>query len=143
MMIFLDTETCGFHGVMVLLQYAKDDGEIKLHDIWKEKIEDTLELLEWIANQEVCMFNAAYDWFHISKLYTTFSLFPDHSVIPIEHIDELAILEEQARFLDICIKPKACCDIMLHAQKGSFQSLMSRGAIRVKRIPSQLVEKVK
>ncbi len=142
-MIFLDTETVGFHGVMVLLQYAKDDGEIKLHDIWKEKIEDTLELLEWIANQEVCMFNAAYDWFHISKIYTTFSLFPDHSAIPIDHIDELAILEEQARFLDICIKPKACCDVMLHAQKGTFQSLMSRGAIRVKRIPSQLVEQVK
>ncbi len=140
--IFLDSETCGLYGVMVLLQYAVDDGEIKLWDIWKNPIEDTLELLEWVASQEVCMFNAVYDWFHLSKIYTTFSMAPDHSWIPEEHINELAILEEKARFLDLCIKPKACCDVMLHARKSSFQSLMNRGAIRVKRIPSILVNQV-
>ncbi len=130
--------------MVVLLQYVQDnDDKITLWDIWKEKIEDTLELIEWMMDQEVCGFNLAFDHFHLSKIYTTFSLFPDHSAIPIDHIDEIAILEEQARFLDICIKPKKSCDVMLHAQKGSFQSLMSRGAIRVKRIPSQLVEKVK
>ena len=106
---------------MVLLQYAQDDGEIILHDIWKEKIEDTLTLLEWIAGQEVCMFNASFDWFHISKVYTTFSLFPNHEAIPINHIEELAVLEEQARFYNMCIKPKACSDVMLHARKGTFQ----------------------
>ena len=141
-MITLDTETCGLYGMMVLLQYAVDDGKIKLWDVWKKPIEETLELLEWIANQEVCMFNAVFDWFHVSKIYTTFSLFPDHGAIPEDHIEELATLEERARFLDICIKPKACCDVMLHARKGTFQSLMSRGAIRVKRIPSVLVKQV-
>ena len=129
--------------MMVLLQYAQDNGEIKLWDVWKEKIEDTLELIEWIMTQNVCMFNASFDHFHLSKIYTTFSLFPDHEAIPEEHIQELAILEEKARFLDICIKPKACCDVMLLARKGTYQSLMSRGAIRVKRIPSRLAESVK
>jgi len=141
-MIFLDSETVGFHGMMVLLQYAENDGEIKLWDVWHEKIEDTLTLLEWIANQDVCMFNAVFDWFHISKIYTTFSLFPDHSECPKDHIEEIAILEEQARFLNLCIKPKSCCDVMLHARKSTFQSLMSRGAIRVRKIPSPLVDQV-
>lgn len=145
-MITLDTETCGFHGFIVLLQYAQDDGEIKMYHIWKEPIGETLELLEWIANQEVCMFNAAFDWFHLSKCYTTFTLLLDSlgsDAIPEDHIDEVAIAEEQARFLDFCVKPKATIDIMLHARKGPYQSLMARKNVRVKRIPILLAEAVR
>lgn len=142
-MLFFDTETCGLHGIMVLLQYAKDDDEVKLWNVWKESIKNTLNLLEWIASQEVCGFNLAFDWFHISKLYATFSLFPDYDEIPEDHIDEIAVLEEKARFSDFCIKPKAACDILLHARKGPYQSLMNRKEIRVKRIPSVLAEAVR
>lgn len=142
-MITLDTETCGFHGFMVLLQYAQDDGEIKMYHIFKEPMGTTIELLEWIAGQEVCMFNAAFDWFHISKVYTTFLEFNNPDAIPEDHIDELAICEEKARFLDFCIKPKATIDIMLHARKGPYQSLMARKNVRVKRIPTLLSEAVR
>ena len=131
---------------MVLLQYAQDDGEIKMWHVWKEPIGETLELLEWIANQEVCMFNAAFDWFHVAKIYTIFTLLLDQlgpDAIPEEHIDEVAIAEEKARFLDICIKPKATIDIMLHARKGPYQSLMARKNIRVKRISILLSEAVR
>lgn len=141
-MITLDSETVGLYGMPVLLQYAQGDGEIKLYDIWKNPIGETLELLEWIASQEVCGFNLVFDWFQIAKCYTTFSLFPDHSVIPEDHINEIGILEEKARFSDFCIKPKAACDIMLHARKSKYQSLMQRNAIRVKRIPTLLAEAV-
>lgn len=139
-MLYLDTETCGFHGLIVLIQYAVDDGEIILYNVWKEPISETLELLEWIANQEVCMFNAAFDWFHISKLYATFSRFPDHSAYPEDYIENLAIYEEAARLSAFCIKPKACIDLMLHARKGPYQSLMDRDNIRIKRVPTQLAE---
>ena len=139
-MITLDSETCGFHGVMVLLQYAEDDGEIKLYNVWKHPICETLTLLEWIASQEVCVFNAAFDWFHVSKIYAMFSMFPDHDAIPEDHIEELAILEKQARLSPFCIKPKACIDLMLHARKGPYQSLMKRNDIRVKRVPTRLAE---
>ena len=145
-MIFFDSECCGFHGPMVLLQYAEDDGEIKLWNVWKEPIGETLELLEWIANREVCGFNLAFDWFHVAKIFTTFSLLLDSEgpdTIPEECIDTVAICEEQARFLDFCIKPKAACDIMLHARKGPYQSLMSRHSIKVKRIPIMLVAAVR
>jgi len=141
-----DTETCGLHGFVVLLQYSQDDNEIVMYDIWKEPISETLELLEWIANQEVCMFNAAFDWFHISKCYTTFTLLLDKlglDAIPEDHIDEVAIAEEKARFLDIVIKPKATIDLMLHARKGPYQSLMARHEIRIKKIPIFLSEAVR
>ena len=145
-MLYFDTETCGFHGFVVLLQYAQNDGEIKMWHIWKESVGETIELLEWIANQEVCGFNLAFDWFHISKCYTTFQLLFDKlgpDFIPEDDIEEVACCEEQARFLDFCIKPKAACDIMLHARKGPYQSLMARKNIRVKRIPVLLCEAVR
>ena len=35
--IFFDTETCGFHGPVVLVQWAEGvDGEVHLHSVWKE-----------------------------------------------------------------------------------------------------------
>jgi len=139
-MIFLDCETCGLHGMMVTLQYAEDDGDIKIWNVWKERICDTLQLLEKIANDTVIGFNLAFDWFHIAKIYTTFSLFPDHTAYPEDHIEELAILEEQARFSNICIKPKSAFDLMLYCRKGPYQSLMKRRDIKIKRIPTVLAE---
>lgn len=140
MSIFLDTETCGLHGMPVLLQYAVDDGPIQLYNLWKEPISETMALIEWIAEQPVIGFNLAFDWFQLSKLYTTFSLYPDPSAIPEDHIDELAILEEKARFIDLCIKPVSACDLMLHARKGKYQALMARDDIRIKRVPTVLAD---
>jgi hypothetical protein len=96
-MIYFDTETCGLHGMCVLIQYAEDDGPVVLHHVWKRPIQETLELIEWFCENEVCGFNLTFDWFHISKLYTTFSLFHDYDALPEDHIEELAVLEERAR----------------------------------------------
>jgi len=141
-MIFLDTETIGFHGFIALLQYAKDNETVQLYHIWDNPVKDTLKLLEDIANNDICGFNLVFDWFHIVKCYTTFSLLePDF--IPIDDIDLVAVMENEARFLDLTIKPKSACDILLHAQKGPYQSLMDRRDIRIKRIPTRLVEAVR
>lgn len=141
-MIFLDTETCGLHGVAVFLQYAVDDGEIILYNLWKENVSQTILLLESLCDHEVCGFNLAFDWFHIQKLYTLFSLFyeryGDHE--PQDYINEIAALEKEARTYDAVLKPKAACDLMLLARKGPYQSLMARKAIRVKRVPVQLAQ---
>lgn len=138
-MLFYDTESCGLHGVTVLIQFAEDDGEIKLWDVWKEPAGETVELLEWICSQEVCGFNLAFDHFHISKLYSIFvNLDPDW--IPEDHIEEIAILEEKARLNPLCLKPKACCDLMLLSKKGPYQSLMNRKDIRIRRVPNQLCD---
>ncbi|GAG37123.1 unnamed protein product, partial [marine sediment metagenome] len=104
-----------------------------------EPVYKTVELLEWICSQEVCGFNLAFDHFHLSKLYSIWSnLDPDW--IPEDHIDEIAVLEEKARLNPLCLKPKACCDLMLLSKKGKFQSLMDRKNIGIRRIPNQLCQ---
>src|SRR5690606_35074723 len=55
-----------------------------------------------------------------------------------EYVDDIAELEEQARFSDFCVKPKRALDLMLHARKGPYQSLMARKDIRIKKVPTQL-----
>lgn len=140
-MIFFDFETCGFHGMAVCLQWAEDEGPINLHDIWMVPVGDTLQLLEYIASQDVVGFNLTFDWFHMQKLYTTFLLFAEKygfDAVPEDYIDEIAELEDQARLSDFVIKPKSALDLMLHARKGPYQSLMARKDIRIKKVPSAL-----
>lgn len=141
-MIFFDTETIGFHGLPVLIQYAYDDGDIILHNIWKEDIQDTLDLIKDFCNHDegICGFNLAFDWFHLCKVYTTWMLL-DPDVLPMYQIDEVAIAEEKAR-LGPCLKPKAAIDLMLHARKGPYQSTMDRNNITIKRVPTPLAPKL-
>lgn len=136
-MIFYDTETCGLHGMATLIQYAKNDGEIKLYSPWKEQVGDTLALIEEIISDDVIGFNLAFDHFHLCKLYTTFSQLDTHSY-PEDIVDEVAIAEEKARWNGPCLKPKRACDLMLHARKGPYQTLMARENIRIKRVPTPL-----
>lgn len=138
-MIFLDTETCGFHGMAVLIQWSEDDGPVHLHSVWTRPIRDTLELIRKFCSHEqgVVGFNLAFDWFHICKLWTTLSAWHDHDAHPEDIIDELAEIEPLARDGD-CVKPVTACDIMLHARKGPYQSTMDRGDIRIRRVPTAL-----
>jgi hypothetical protein len=134
----LDSETIGLHGFMAILQYAFDDGPIVIHELWRVPVRETLDLIELICRCNVLGFNLAFDWFHISKVYTTFTIFArEHGddAIPEEYINEIGIYEEQARHLDICVKPRSAMDLMLHARKGPYQSLMNRDDIAVKKVP--------
>ncbi len=139
-MITLDMETCGFHGMPVLLQYAINDGEIYLHEIWKESVEDTMRVLDFIINHPggVCGFNLAFDWFHFNKLYNIWRLLPK-DWIPEDHIEEIAALEKGARD-GLCVLPQKACDLFLHARKGVYQSTLDRKDIRIKRVPKDLAQ---
>ncbi len=142
-MIFIDTETVGLHGMAVLIQYAEDDGEIILHEVWKESIQKTLDLITWFCTKDLCFFNATFDFFHLVKIYLTFSLIEDKSVWPETIVDEIAYLEKEARDINLCLKPKSCVDLFLYARKGPFQSLMDRKDIKVRRVPTSVAEFLK
>lgn len=147
-MIFFDTETCGFHGLVVLIQWAKGDGPIDLHEVWRRPIIETLELIDsFCADPEgVVGFNLAFDWFHLVKFYTTAIEFinrgGDPNALPEDHIEEFAICEERARFSDFTIKPIKAMDLMLFARKGKYQTLMGRSDIKIRKIPRILGEKL-
>ena len=133
---YIDTETCGLHGMPVLLQYAVEDGPITLYEIWRRPVRETLALIERLCTHTVVGFNLAFDWFQIVKVYTVFRLCP-LDWVPEEHIEEIAMLEPKGQD-GPCIKPVAALDLMLHSRKGPYQSLMARGDIRIKRVPTAL-----
>ena len=134
--VYLDTETCGLHSQMVLLQYAEEDGPIVLHEVWRRPIHETLKLIEWLCAHTVVGFNLAFDWFHIVKTYTTFRL-ADPNWIPCKHIEEIALLEPAAQD-GPCVKPTNALDLLLHSRKGPYQSLMAREDIRIRKVPTAL-----
>lgn len=134
--IYIDSETCGLHGVMVLLQYAVEDGPIVLYDLWKKPVGETLILLEWICEHTVIGFNLSFDVFHLVKIYTIWSLLP-RDWIPEDHVNEIARLEPKGQE-GPCLKPANALDLLLHSRKGPYQSLMARSDIRIRRVPTAL-----
>jgi len=145
-LLYEDVESCGFHGLAVLLQYAIDDGEVILFEPWRNPVKKTLELIEQWVQYPIIGFNLAFDWFHINKLYTTFVQYLKNGGkgedTPYHNVEAMAVAEEQARFLNICVKPSSALDIMLYARKGPYQSLMSRDDIRVKRVPNIMADRL-
>jgi len=136
-MYYFDTETCGLHGPIVLLQYAKDDGDVVLHEVWREPVYLTLSIIEALADEGVIGFNLSFDWFHICQLYTTLTLLDDKSSAP--DITEYAMKEPLGRD-GPCLRPRHAFDIMCHARKGPYQSTMDRKPIYIKKVPRILAQ---
>lgn len=135
--VFIDSETCGLHSIMVLWQFAIDNGPIYLYHLWKEPVWKTLALFEMLMELDYTGFNLSFDHFHLAKIYTIWKLLPE-DWIPEDHIEEIAIKYERAGQSGPCIKPKRACDLMLWSRKGKFQTVMSRKDIRIRRVPTVL-----
>jgi len=133
---YVDSETCGLHSIMVLLQWATEEGDIHLHHVWYEKVGDTLDLIEKLAAGTVVGFNLVFDWYHLVKIHTIWSLLP-RDWIPIDHIEEIAQREAEGQ-AGLCLKPASCLDLLLHSRKGPYQSLMAREDVRIRRVPTAL-----
>jgi hypothetical protein len=143
--VYLDTETCGLHGMPVILQYAIEDGPVVIHEFWRKPIRESLKLIEDICQTEVVGFNLAFDWFHFNKVYNVFKLYAerhngwDH--IPRDHIHEIALCEKDARD-GVCVKPVSALDLMLYFRKTELQVTMERDDIRIRRIPAVLADEL-
>lgn len=134
---YIDTETIGFHGIAVLIQYAYEDGDIFIYEPWRRPVRETLALIERFCNSTCVFFNASFDFFHLCKLYTTFSLLPPDACpidLPVKQIAEA----EKAGRDGACLKPRNVMDLMLHSRKGEFQTLMARHDIRLNKVPTTL-----
>lgn len=139
--IFLDSETIGFVGPMVLLQYAEGDNEPTLYNIWLEPIKNTLEVIEYIVNHPggIIGFNLSFDWFHLVKIYNILYRiyhevgFEDQ---PIRIAKQIQTIEPYCR--NLFLKPTKCLDLMIHARKGKYQTTMGRKNIIIKKVPTSL-----
>lgn len=137
--IVVDTETCGFHGPIVLLQFSTlNESKVHLHETFREPIDSTLAIIDWISENAIIGFNLAFDWFHLCQMYTTLQVYKDrypHS----EYIDpeRYALCEPFGRD-EGCLKPGSACDVMVLARNTKYQSLMDRKQITIRRIPMQM-----
>jgi len=134
--LYLDTETCGFHGLPVLIQYAIDDGPITLFEPWMRPARESVELIEKLMKYCFIGFNLSFDMFQLAKLYTIWRLLPP-DMIPAENIPLIAQMEPEGRD-GPCVKPASALDLMLHSRKGPFQCLMARDDVRIKKVPTIL-----
>jgi hypothetical protein len=140
MRTYLDTETCGFHGPIVLVQLAHGDGEVQMHHVWHMSIKDVRDLLASLCDHNIVGFNLAFDWFHVCQMYTVvdaLSRIVDPNTKLIDVMETYSLIEADCR-LGPCLKPQNALDLMLHARKGPYQAMMDREEIRIKRVPAML-----
>ena len=144
--LFIDSETCGLHGMPVLYQVGVGQSKEYLIDLWLEPASVTMILMELIANHKggCVFFNGAFDWFMTCKWYTVIGYwlgkYPERELEePVNHIEEIAYCEEHGRF-GKCLKPVKTIDLFLVAKKTHYQSLMDRNDIRIKRVPTAIAD---
>jgi hypothetical protein len=137
--VYCDTETIGFAGLATLIQFAHEDDDPTLWNLWDVPVRETLDLIEWVMTKTLVGFNLAFDHFHLCKIYTMWSLLPLDAIPASLPMHMLVQAEKEARD-GLCLKPKDVMDLMLHSRKGEFQALMSRHDVRVTKVPTPLAE---
>lgn len=140
-MLFLDTETIGFEGPIVLIQYASGPAApVQIHRVWDSSVEQTVKLIEFIVEYPdgVCAFNLPYDWWHLSKLYNVLKQLPNQQEPP--KPDEVNQFWNQIP--QWCIKPTQALDLLLCARKNDFQITMDRKSISIYKVPTAVADQL-
>lgn len=139
-MFFYDTETCGFYGLPVLIQYAKDEGPVQIHDVWSEEVGKTLDLIEEMMEEGVCGYHLGFDHFQLCKIYTTLMQL-SRAKKPENMVHDVYLAEEDGRF-GPCVKPKTAVDLFLHVKKSKFQQAMGKRRFKISKVHRTLAWEV-
>jgi hypothetical protein len=141
-MIYLDTESLGFFGPTLLIQYAEDNNDVILHNIFESTVGDTLNLIEKIVTNKggICGFNLVHDWFHLSKTYGILKCLPhNEKVNPLDYRDVENSDEAHDKY---CIKPQTALDLLLVGKRSRFQSVMNHRDITIRKVPIAIAEQL-
>lgn len=139
--IFLDTETCGLHGILITIQYAFGlDGKPQIWNAWKHTVRENMDFIETLAENNLVFWNATFDMFHLVKFYNMLAKADDGWILE-EHIEELKALDQP--WDGYFIKPVGICDLLLYARTGPLQATMDRKPVRIKRVPTMVAERVR
>ena len=136
--LFYDTESCGFYGPTILIQWAIENESVKLHYVFDEPVKKTLDLIEKMMDYRLIGFNLSHDSYHLHRTYNVLKELPLlHKPEPID------IYDIESECLDkYCLKPKGCLDLMLVGRKGEFQSAMRQKDIVLRKFPKVLATEV-
>lgn len=132
---YFDSESMGFYGPTVLIQHAIGNGDIHLHNIWREPVYKTLDLIERMVEHKdgVVGFNLTHDWFHMNRTYGVLSMLP--KMRPPRILDYADCEDETEAHDTYCIKPVKALDLLLYGRKGEFQSTLNQKDIRLRKVP--------
>ena len=140
-MIFYDTESIGFYGPTILIQWAKDDGDVSIHNIWQSRVQDTLDFIERMMDEGVVGFNLTHDSFHLNRTYGVLSMLPKlHKPDILDYRDCEQLDECHDAY---CVKPTHALDLMLYGRKGEFQSTLNQKDIIIRKVPAVLANPLK
>lgn len=136
-LIFLDTETVGLTGPIVLIQTGEiRNGElvIRRHNVWKHSVLDTMELIERLMTKVLVIYNASFDAFHLAKIYNIFLNVKDKELPPDPHeIDDLEKIHPLP--IERCIKPIGVIDLLSRLQTIDLQDIVNKKPIEIRMIP--------
>src|SRR5689334_4520066 len=122
----LDTETVGFTGPIVIIQYQLTD--FNIHHVWTEPAGSTLNLIEELIKHRIVGYNLTYDSFHLAKIYNILRLVKDKDKAPI--VEEVKEIEKEA-WNGVCLKPPGCIDLFLLLKENVFSFLNPRKSINI------------
>ena len=126
MRIIYDTETIGFHGLPILIQYSEDYGPVNLFDIWNRPIQDTLDLIKYFMSNPggVIGFNIRFDHFHLTKIHNLFLLAGEEFGYNVNakdlistHLEELVQMEKACRD-GVALKPVTNLSVVNSSGQG-------------------------
>lgn len=141
--VFLDSETCGFHGLPVLLQYAVDDGPVQIVHLWKTPTYQIVDLIHFFVDNRIVAHNLRFDFFHLSKLYNLCTQCLGEKTLSDYPVDHIAEWEYNTRN-GVCLKPAAAVDTLLFAQRGAAQAaVMESKPVYVRRVYRPIAESVR
>lgn len=134
--IFFDTESIGFYGPTVTIQYCIDDGKPVLWNIWDHSVQDTLDLIEMHLENEMYGFNLVHDAFHYFRTYNVLSNLPRlHVPEPLDYYDV-----ERESLDRYCLRPYKACDLLLVGRRTKLQATMNQKKITMRKVPRVLAE---
>lgn len=141
-MYFYDTETLGFYGQPVTVQYALNNDTPTIYNFWTNPVSKSLKLIEDFMEEGVCGFNLTFDHFQLCKIYTLFEvILKDHGDIVPRYLNKDYLIEAEYRARDgSFLRPRHALDLMLFVQKGPYQHCMERKDLRIRKIPVQIVK---
>lgn len=139
-MIYLDTETVGLTGPVVLIQWAQDGGPVHTVHVVGSRPADLLALLKKFCDdpEGVCVFNLTFDWWQLCRLLQALLADGDNSPITAAWLSHVGGHRDD----QMVMRPRKALDLMLHARSGPMQSLMERDDVRVRRVPAVLAEEL-
>lgn len=138
--IFLDTESAGLYGQPILLQYAINDGDVVLVNLFEETIQSTIDLIESFFYDNIIGYNVGFDIYKIIQFYTTFIQVENKQLRPKDIPHEKFLRLEANGINQGCLKFKGVVDTMLVGLQDKLQELLFKKRLTIRKVPKLLVD---